>query len=110
MTPGMDHRELAGRTVRRRSLAVGVGVVTLLGLSATPASAHRLTIQPPGADGPVVDQAVSNAWAQAHCHAQSPATTHETSGGVVVFTPQGVFACPEVANPGGQVHPHVGQD
>ena len=79
-------------------------VVAALALALTPAAlAHRQTVTPPGQDGPVIfNDPISQAFAQAHCHAQSPAVVAQASGGVVMFSPAGPLPCPPVANPGGQ--------
>lgn len=75
---------------------------------ALPAGAHTQSVTPPGSTEPVVQGPISNAWAQAHCNAESPAVTGDASGGVVVFNPQEALPCPATANPGGKVHPHAG--
>ena len=92
----------------RRLTGIWIATLALLALTAAPALAHGQTVQPPSKENPVVSGPISNAWAQAHCNAQSPAVVADASGGVVIFTPQGPLPCPEVANPGGHVHPHAG--
>jgi hypothetical protein len=68
------------------------------------ALAHTQTVAPPGQDAPVIqNDPISKSYAQAHCHAQSPAIVSEASGGVVSFSPAGPLPCPAVENPGGQV-------
>jgi hypothetical protein len=68
------------------------------------ALAHTQTVTPPGQDAPVIQSdPISKPYAQAHCHAQSPAIVSEASGGVVAFSPAGALPCPPVPNPGGQV-------
>jgi hypothetical protein len=66
--------------------------------------AHAQIVSPPGQDGAVVSGPISNAWAQAHCNAASPAIIADRSGGVVQFLPAATLPCPAVPNPGGQVH------
>ena len=69
-----------------------------------PAVAHTQTVSPPGQEDPVHDgRGIAQPWVQGHCHAQSPAITGTTSGGVVQFSPAGAYPCPDVTNPGGQV-------
>jgi hypothetical protein len=86
----------------KRSLLSLVATMALLAIMATPVAAHSQTVTPPGKDA-VVSGPISNAWAQAHCHAASPGVVAGASNGVVVFTPQAALPCPAVANPGGQV-------
>ena len=78
-------------------------LTTVLALAlASPAFAHRLTVDP-GGDGldPVVNQPVSRAWAFAHCNAAAPASATANSGGVVTFTPaQALTGCPVSPPPG----------
>lgn len=62
-------------------------------------------VQPPGQDEPTVTGPISKPWAQAHCHAASPAVVTDASGGVVSFPPGTALPCPDVENPGGQIHP-----
>lgn len=69
---------------------------------AGPASAHALIVTPPGQAGAVVSQGVSQPYAQAHCHAQSPAEL-SNSPAAAQFTPGAALPCPPVANPGGQI-------
>lgn len=88
-----------------RSIAGALACTVLIGLAALPAEAHSQLVQPPSKDAPVVAGPISNAWAQAHCHAASPAIVAESSNGVVQFVPAGPLPCPPVSNPGGQVHP-----
>jgi len=83
------------------SLIAAIGLTFAL---AMPAAAHSQTVTPPGGDGAVVRGPISNAWAQAHCHAQAPAVVATASNGVVVFSPPLALPCPDtVTNPGGQV-------
>jgi hypothetical protein len=86
----------------KRPLFSLVAALALLAGLAVPVAAHSQTVTPPGRDS-VVSGPISNAWAQAHCHAASPGVVAGASNGVVVFTPQGALDCPAVANPGGQV-------
>ena len=86
-----------------RALTAAMAVLLLAG-AASSASAHSQTVQPPSKDAPVVSGPISNPWAQAHCHAQSPAVVADASNGVVRFTPAGALPCPLVPNPGGQIH------
>jgi hypothetical protein len=102
-----------GTTAPRRSgvqrlIGIWITTLALLAITAAPALAHGQTVQPPSKESPVVSGPISNAFAQAHCNAQSPAVVADASGGVVIFSPQGPLPCPEVANPGGQIHPHAG--
>jgi hypothetical protein len=70
---------------------------------ATGASAHVQTVAPPGQDAPVLlNDPISNPFAQAHCHAEAP-TAVLSSDGVVSFLPLSFGPCPPVPNPGGQV-------
>ena len=92
----------------RRLTGIWIATLALLALTAAPAVAHSQTVQPPSKESPVVSGPISNAWAQAHCNAQSPAVVADASGGVVTFSPQGALPCPAVPNPGRQVHPHAG--
>jgi hypothetical protein len=73
-------------------LLTGILGLALASPAAT-ASAHGLTVVPPTGETKV-NQVVSTDWAQAHCHAQAPATATDKSGGVVTFTPAGAFPCP----------------
>ena len=92
----------------QRLIGIWTTNLALLAITAAPALAHTQTVQPPSKESPVVSGPISNAFAQAHCNAQSPALVADASGGVVIFSPQGALPCPAVANPGGQVHPHAG--
>ena len=69
---------------------------------ATSAGAHGIIVTPPGQTGPVVSQPVSQPFAQAHCHAQSPAELSD-SPAAAQFVPGAALPCPAVENPGGQV-------
>jgi hypothetical protein len=84
----------------RKTIAVLIASVWALAV-ATGASAHALIVTPPGQDEPVVSQPVSQAFAQAHCHAQSPAVLSD-SPGAAQFVPGTALPCPAVPNPGGQ--------
>lgn len=70
------------------------------------ALAHSQTVNPRGQGEPgIVNDPISQRWAQAHCHAQSPAIVAQASGGVVAFSPAGPLPCippAAIANPGGQ--------
>jgi hypothetical protein len=67
------------------------------------ALAHTQTVNPPGQGDPgIVSDPISKPFAQAHCHAASPAVVATASNGVVSFSPAGALPCPPVANPGGQ--------
>ncbi len=81
------------------------GLLAALALAVTPtAVAHTQTVTPPGQDTPVIENdPISKPYAQAHCHAESPATVSDASGGVVAFSPAGALPCPPVENPGGQI-------
>lgn len=92
-------------TTSRRVLGTTVASLTLLLGTAGAAAGHSQTVQPPPHESPVVTGPISNAWAQAHCHAASPGLVAEASNGVMTFTPAGALPCPPTANPGGQVHP-----
>ncbi len=86
----------------RKTIALVIASVWALALAPS-ALAHRQTVTPPGQDEPVIlNDPISNAFAQAHCHAQAP-TAVLASGGVVSFLPLQFGPCPAVANPGGQV-------
>ena len=90
---------------RTRPILVAVGGALLLAVAgAGSALAHSQVVQPPSQDTPVVSGPISNPWAQAHCHAASPAIVADASNGVVRFTPAAALPCPAVPNPGGQVH------
>jgi hypothetical protein len=93
------------QSARRLSFAGLLAGTVMIGLGALPAVAHSQLVQPPSKDAPVVAGPISNAWAQAHCHAASPAIVAERSDGVVQFLPAGPLPCPPVPNPGGQAHP-----
>jgi hypothetical protein len=87
--------------MKHLSLVVAVSAIALV--TAGPAAAHRQTVAPPGQDEPVIlNDPISRTFAQAHCHAQSPAIVAGASGGVVVFTPTGHLDCDPILNPGGQ--------
>jgi hypothetical protein len=73
-------------------------------MSASALFAHSQVVTPPGRDVPVVSGPISNAWAQAHCNAASPAIIADRSKGVVQFLPAAALPCPAVMNPGGQIH------
>lgn len=73
-------------------------------MSASGLFAHSQIVTPPSKEQPVVSGPISNAWAQAHCNAASPAIIAERSKGVVRFLPAGALPCPAVPNPGGQIH------
>ena len=85
----------------RKTTAVVIASVWALTV-ATGASAHRLTVTPPGHDGAVVNRSVSQPFAQAHCRAQSPAELSD-SPGAAQFVPAMALPCPGVLNPGGQI-------
>jgi hypothetical protein len=84
---------------------VSAVVLSALTLAVAPAAlAHTQTVNPPGQGDPgIVSDPISQPFAQAHCHAQSPAIVSEASGGVVAFSPAGPLPCPPVENPGGQI-------
>jgi hypothetical protein len=93
------------RLVRLRSVSLAASTAALLvSVAASSVAAHSQTVRPPAMDEPVVSGPISNPWAQAHCHAASPALVYEASGGVVRFSPSAALPCPLVPNPGGQVH------
>ena len=73
-------------------------------MSASALFAHSQVVTPKSRDVPVVSGPISKPWAQAHCHAASPAIVADRSKGVVQFLPAAALPCPAVANPGGQVH------
>jgi len=93
---------LLHRSIRRVAGAL-LTATMLLALSAASASAHSQTVTPNG-NGEGFTRPISNPWAQAHCHAASPAIVAERSDGVVQFLPASALPCPAVANPGGQIH------
>jgi hypothetical protein len=66
------------------------------------ASAHGIIVTPPGQSDPVVSQPVSQRFAQAHCHAQSPEVLSD-SPAAAQFVPGAALPCPAVENPGGRV-------
>ena len=107
MTTSHRATSLHGDRIRRLT-SIWIATLALLALTAAPALAHSQTVQPPSKESPVVSGPISNAWAQAHCSAQSPAVVADASGGVVTFSPLGPLPCPALPNPGGQVHPHAG--
>jgi hypothetical protein len=80
-------------------------LVAVFSLTVAPSAlAHRQTVAPPGQDEPVLlNDPISQPFAQAHCHAQSPAVVAAASGGVVSFSPAGALQCDPVENPGGQI-------
>jgi hypothetical protein len=88
----------------RTTVLGGATAVVLLAGSAASAAAHSQIVQPPSHDEPVVTGPISRPWAQAHCHAASPALVDDASNGVVAFPPGAALPCPPVENPGGQVH------
>ena len=83
-----------------RALLGGSLLALLIGGSAL---AHTQTVNPNG-NGEGFTKPISKAWAQAHCHAASPALVSEASNGVVQFLPAAALPCPAVPNPGGQIH------
>jgi hypothetical protein len=101
----MSSQQPSARCTRRLSIAGVLAGTVMIGLAALPAAAHSQLVQPPSKDAPVVAGPISNAWAQAHCHAASPGLVAERSNGVVQFIPAGALPCSPVPNPGGQVHP-----
>lgn len=72
-------------------------------LIAGSALAHTQAVNPKG-NGKGFTKPISNPWAQAHCHAASPAHVGETSKGVVQFLPAAALPCRAVPNPDGQIH------
>jgi hypothetical protein len=92
-------------TRTNRIAAVAAATFALTFATAGAAGAHSQTVQPPSKDSPTVSGPISNAWAQAHCHAASPGIVGEASNGVMTFSPAGALPCPPIPNPGGQVHP-----
>lgn len=90
------------RSIERVAQALlGASLAALL--IAGPALAHSQTVDPNG-NGDGFTKPISRAWAQAHCHAASPALVGEASNGVVEFNPPTALPCPAVPNPGGQIH------
>jgi hypothetical protein len=81
--------------------AVIASVWAALSLAAG-ASAHGIIVTPPGQTDPVVSEPISQPFAQAHCHAQSPAELGD-SPAAAQFVPGAALPCPGVQNPGGQV-------
>jgi hypothetical protein len=83
---------------------LSAAIAAAFALAVVPAAlAHTQTVNPPGQGDPgIVADPISKPFAQAHCHAQSPAVVAEASNGVVAFSPAGALPCPPVANPGGQ--------
>ena len=84
----------------RKITAVVVASAGALSLAGG-ASAHGIIVTPPGQTA-VVNQPVSQPFAQAHCHAQSPAEL-SNSPAAAQFVPGAALPCPGVPNPGGQV-------
>ena len=84
-----------------KTLVAVIASVSALALAAG-ASAHGIIVTPPGQTDPVVSQPVSQPFAQAHCHAQSPAVLSD-SPAAAQFVPGAALPCPGVPNPGGQV-------
>lgn len=80
-----------------------MSVVLLLTLAVSSAAAHSQIVTPTGQDA-VVSGPISNAWAQAHCRSNAPNVVADASDRVVQFLPAANFPCPEVPNPGGQIH------
>ena len=85
----------------RKMIAVVVASAWALSLAGG-ASAHGIIVTPPGQTGPVASQPVSQPFAQAHCHAQSPAELSD-SPAAAQFVPGAALPCPGAENPGGQV-------
>jgi hypothetical protein len=79
----------------RKLIVASLIVALLLATTAVAASAHRLTVEPPGQQEAVFDDAVSTGWAQAHCNAEAPEQATANSGGVVTFTPAEALPCPD---------------
>lgn len=74
----------------------------LLSASIAGASAHQLTVNPPGQDPTLENQVVSTGWAQAHCQAAAPEKATANSD-VITFTPDEALPCPDgpgEGNPG----------
>ncbi len=91
-----------GRHARRFGAVILSLVATAL-LAVGSVAAHTQTVDPNG-NGDGFVKGISNAWAQAHCHAQAPAVVFGASDGVVRFSPGGALPCPAtVTNPGGEV-------
>ena len=87
-----------------RRLGTALITATMLAAMATASvSAHSQTVDPNG-NGAGFTKPISNAWAQAHCNARSPAIVFGASNGVVAFNPPAALPCPAVTNPGGQIH------
>jgi hypothetical protein len=88
--------------MRRIISAVATTAALALFLAAG-ASAHTLTVTPPGQDDPVhLHRPVAQPWVQGHCRAQAPAELGD-SPGVAQFSPAAALPCPPVMNPGGQI-------
>jgi len=90
-------------TALSRLAAALLAATMLLALGAATAAGHSQTVTPNG-NGDGFTRPISKPWAQAHCHAGSPAIVAERSNGVVQFLPASALPCPAVANPGGQIH------
>lgn len=58
----------------------------LLSASVAGASAHSLTVDPPGQDPTLEDEMVSQPFAQAHCEAEAPEKATANSE-VITFSP-----------------------
>lgn len=91
----------------RRTATLAAALLLTMLTTAAPAAAHLKTVSPPGEAPGHGPTAVSQGWAQAHCHAQAPEQATANSGGVVTFTPDEALPCGPTENPGGNVHPHA---
>lgn len=89
-------------TIRRTALAAAAAFAFTVG-ALPQAIAHTQSVKPPSKDAPVVSKPISNPWAQAHCNAAAPEVLGRDH--VVGFAPYAALPCPEVPNPGGQIHP-----
>ena len=86
--------------VTRRALGAFAAATMLIALAAGPAAAHSQTVDPNG-NGEGLTKPISNPWAQAHCHASSPAVLASTAAHAAnSFSPTGAFPCPTEAAPG----------
>jgi hypothetical protein len=77
----------------KRLFLTSMIAVLLLSASVMTASAHSVTIQPPGQDEPAFSDVISTSWARAHCNAAAPGTATANSDGVVVFSPNQALPC-----------------
>lgn len=77
-----------------RTLRAAVLAAAMLAMSAAAAAAHSQTVDPNGRGGGF-SKPISNAWAQAHCHAASPEVLATTATRAAnSFSPAAALPCP----------------